>query len=209
MLLLGSLSGGGAERVAVNLASRCDPAMVDVTVGLLRREGRFLGEVEGRRVAGPNGARGGFVGILRAPGEIARMIRERRPRVLMTFGIGVGLLAWLALRGLGRRRPLWICREDSNTDAEVANAAPGRLGRAALGWLVGRLYRSADGLLAVSQDLADKMEGKLALPAGRTRVIHNPIDVAGIARAAARSLDDAPTGPFIVTAGAPDPPEGP
>ncbi len=205
MLLLGSLCGGGAERVAVNLAGRCDRALVDVTVGLLRREGAFLGEVDPSRVAGPDGARSGLVGVARAPGEIARMVYERRPQVLMTFGMGVGLLTWLALLapglGLGRRRPVWICREDSNTEAEVANAARGRLRRAALGWAVGRVYRSADGLLAVSQDLARELERRLALPPGRARVIHNPTDVARVARAAARPLDEAPRRPFIVTAG--------
>ena len=42
MLLLGSLDGGGAERVAVNLFNRCDPGLVDLRLGLLRRTGPYL-----------------------------------------------------------------------------------------------------------------------------------------------------------------------
>ena len=34
MLLLSSLNGGGAERVAVHLINRCDPDIVDVRIGL-------------------------------------------------------------------------------------------------------------------------------------------------------------------------------
>ena len=46
LLLLSSLHGGGAERVAAHLVNRCDPAIVDVRIGLLRRAGPFLGEVD-------------------------------------------------------------------------------------------------------------------------------------------------------------------
>jgi len=201
MLLLGSLAGGGAERVAVNLVNRCDSAAVDLAIGLLRRDGSFLARVDPSRITGPRGRRSGLLGIARAPGDIARMIRDRRPHVLMTFGMGLSLLAWLALPGLGRDRPTWICREDSNTEAEVANATHSRLGRAALGWAVRRVYRSADRMLAVSRDLARELERRLAVPPGRTRAIHNPIDVAGIARAAAEPLSGPPKRPFIVAAG--------
>jgi glycosyltransferase involved in cell wall biosynthesis len=201
MLLLGSLCGGGAERVAVNLVGRCDPALVDLTLGLLKREGPFLAEVDPSRVEAPAGARRGLLGILRAPGDIARMIRRRRPQVLMTFGMGLNMLTWLALLGLGRRRPVWICREDSNTDAEVDHAMKGRLGRAVMGWAVRRVYRSADGLLAVSNDLASELGRRLAVPPGRTRVIHNPTDLAKITLMATSLLAGVPTTPFIVTAG--------
>ncbi len=201
MLLLGSLSGGGAERVAVNLMNRCDPSKVDLTLGLLKRTGPYLAEIDPRRVAAPAETRTGFFAAARAPADIAAMIGEHAPRVLMSFGMGVNMLAWLALRGLGRRRPLWICREDSNTDAEIANLTNNRAGRAAAGWAVRRAYRSADGLLAVSRDLAAGLARQLAVPPGRVTAIHNPIDLAAIGRSASEALADAPARPFIVAAG--------
>ena len=42
MLLLWSLEGGGAERVAVNLANHLDPEEFQVRMGLLRRHGPYL-----------------------------------------------------------------------------------------------------------------------------------------------------------------------
>ena len=50
MLLLSSLHGGGAERVAVHLLNRCDPAIVDVRMGLLRKSGPFLKDADQSRV---------------------------------------------------------------------------------------------------------------------------------------------------------------
>ena len=53
MLLLPSLHGGGAERVAVHLANRCDPRRLDVKIGLLRRAGPYLADVDPDRVVTP------------------------------------------------------------------------------------------------------------------------------------------------------------
>lgn len=50
LLLLPSLQGGGAERVAVHLLNQCDPTLLDVRLGLLQRTGPYLAEVDPRRV---------------------------------------------------------------------------------------------------------------------------------------------------------------
>ena len=59
LLVLGSLDGGGAERVAVTLLSRCDERLVDIRLGLLRPSGAYLGDVDPGRVTGPRVARRG------------------------------------------------------------------------------------------------------------------------------------------------------
>ena len=201
MLLLGSLSGGGAERVAVNLVNRCDPALVDLRLGLLRRSGPFLAEVDPGRVDAPSDRAASPWDVIQAPLDIARMVRAGRPQVVMSFGMGVNMLTWLALRGLGRDRPGWICREDSNTDVEIDNLLTNPAGRAVVRWARARVYRSADCLLAVAHDLASMLERRTGPGRGRTRVIRNPIDVARIERAAAESLAWPPERPFIVAAG--------
>ncbi len=201
MMLLGSLSGGGAERVAVNLMNRCDPLAVDLRLGLLRRVGPYLGDVDPCRIVAPKVARTGASGVLCAPADIARMVRAVRPQVLMSFGMGINMLTWLALGRLGRDRPAWICREDSNADAEIAELTASRFGRGLVGAAMGHVYRDADRLQSVSRDQAANLERRLALPPGRVRVIYNPVDVAQIERSAAQLLAVAPERPFIVTAG--------
>ncbi|MGI9169092.1 MAG: glycosyltransferase [Caulobacteraceae bacterium] len=201
MLLLGALNGGGAERIAVDLFNSRDLASADLRLALLARVGHYLAEVNPRRVVSPAHDWSGLLGFARAPADIAWMIRRLRPQVLMSFGMGVNLLTWLALRGLGRERPRWICREDSNPVAEIAHLTRSRLGRSAIAGAVAHAYRSADRLLCGCHDQARHLAGRLAIPAERIVVAPNPIDLARIARAAREPLAGEPRRPFVVTAG--------
>ena len=187
LLVLGALDGGGAERVAVNILNRCDSSRVDIRLGLLRRSGPYLAEVAADRIADAS--------------KITAMVRETRPDLVMSFGMGINLLVALAMMRLGRDRPLWICREDSNTDAEIANLTGLEIGRATVRALVGHAYRSADAVLSVSSDLAARLERRLRVRRDRISVIHNPTDIARIIEAGKQPIVDPPTRPFIVTAG--------
>jgi glycosyltransferase involved in cell wall biosynthesis len=198
LLVLGSLDGGGAERVAVNLLNRCDGRVVDIRLGLLRPVGAYLDSVDPGRVTGPKLRGRGFRASVMAPIDITRMIAATAPDVVMSFGMGVNLAARLALTG-ARPRPRWICREDSNTDAEIDNLTASGAARALIRPAIRRLYGSADCILAVSNDLGSKLAGQAR--GVRTRVIHNPIDVAGIEALAGAPLAAPPERPFMVAAG--------
>jgi hypothetical protein len=139
MLLLSSLHGGGAERVAVHLLNRCDPALFDVRMGLLRQAGPFVAEADLSRVdASPIGQKwlafeGHNSGFYRpekllaaatlAPLNVSRMIRAHRPHVVMSFLKGMSLLTWAVLGGMGADRPVWIAREGDH----AARVPPRRL----------------------------------------------------------------------------------
>ena len=115
------------------------------------------------------------------------MIAATAPDVVMSFGMGVNIPPWQVALALprGARRPRWICREDSNTAAEIANLAPGPVGRAAVTAVIRRVYGAADRLLAVSTGLGGpSLPARVAGRAGGT-VIHNPIDLAMIRAQAA------------------------
>lgn len=201
LLLLGSLDGGGAERVAVNLARRCMRHGHDVRVAVLRREGAYLAEASPQDVLSPANPRSGFAGLLAAPDNIAGMIRRARPDVLMSFGFGVDALTALALGRLDGRRPRWIVRADSNPDAELATLPIGPVGRALAGAGLGRLHRGADAVVAVSAALAKRIDERAFGGAPHTAVIHNPLDTELVQRSAAAPLPVTPLRPFIVAAG--------
>jgi len=201
MLLLGSLDGGGAERVAVNLLNRCDPHALDMRLGLIRRTGPYLDEVDGRKVSALPDHRGRPVDWAQTPAALARMIAEVRPHVLMSFGAGIDVMVWLALRRLGADRPHWICRQDSNPDAEIANLTGNPLVRAAVAGITGYTHRAADGLVAVAKDLATRADVQLGGGSRHARAIYNPIDIEAIQGFAADRLQHPPERPFIVTAG--------
>ena len=191
-----SLSGGGAERVAVNLVKSCDPELIDLRLGLLRRDGEYLREVFDGRIVGPGDAAAAKRSLTHAPADIAGMIRRVRPRVLMSFGMGVDLLTWLGLRLMpADRRPLWVCRQDNNPANEMDHLPETHLVRGVVGALARRARADSDACVAVANELAAHMDR-----ASAARVIYNPTDVDHIVAQAERPVETPDSG-FIVAAG--------
>jgi len=217
MLLLSSLHGGGAERVAVHLLNRCDPTVFDVRMGLLNRTGPFLDEADQSRVDSSTvgqdwlvfeGHNSGFyrpekllAAATLAPLNVSRMIRAHRPHVVMSFLKGMSLLTWAVLGGMGADRPVWIAREGNNTDAVIDDELANPAARAIVRTLTRRAYRRADCFLANSHEMARGLEARLDLNHRRVRVVHNPIDVAAVQRASRRPLPVEQCRPYIVSVG--------
>ncbi len=196
LLLLQSLSGGGAERVAVNLVKSCDTERVDLRLGLLRRDGEYLREVFDGRIVGPGDAAAARRSVMNAPMDIASMIQRVRPQVIMSFGMGVDLLTWLGLRLTpASRRPRWVCRQDNNPVNEMDKLPDNDFVRGVVGGVARRARADADACVAVASDLAAHMPG-----GGAPRVIHNPTDIDQILAMARRPMPTPERG-FIVAAG--------
>ena len=217
LLLLSSLHGGGAERVAVHLQNHCDPRRIEVKIGLLREAGPFLADADRSRVIAAPGGGAQFVfeghnsgfyrpaklaAGARAPRAVRRMIRDQQPDVVMSFLKGMSLITYAALRGMRpEERPRWIAREGNNTHAVIDDELGSRLARSAIKRLTAHAYRQADGFLANSQDMADTLQESLRLDPARVRVAYNPIDLEAIATRSRAALADPPARPFIVAAG--------
>lgn len=217
LLLLSSLHGGGAERVALHLLNRLDRARYDVRMGLLRAAGPYMDMADMSRVIvapngeahfnydGPNSAQytpAKVVGsAVRAPLAFRRMIEESRADVVMSFLKGTNLLAWLALMNMGARRPKWIAREGNNVLAVIDEEAPNPLVHNLSLGLTRRAYRRADAVLANSTDMAAGLTEDLRLDPARMRMINNPIDIDAIRANAAQPVTGQPNRPFILTAG--------
>ncbi len=200
LLLLRSLSGGGAERVAVNLVKSSDTERVDLRLGLLRRDGEYLHEVFDGRIVAPGDAAAARRSLAGAPLDIAAMIRRVQPNVVMSFGMGVDMLTWLGLRLTGQARPRWICRQDNNPVKEMDKLPDHPLARGAVGELARRARADADARVAVSSGLASRMSADDLERAAPPRVIYNPIDIDHIETMTGRPFA-APEGEFIVAAG--------
>jgi len=71
---------------------------------------------------------------------------------------------------------------------------------------VGRgVYPAADGITATAEGVKADLVGALGAPPGKIAIVHNPVDLAGIAARATEPIDDAPfvrsTRPLVVAAG--------
>ncbi len=216
LLLLSSLHGGGAERVAAHLVNRCDPSLVDVRIGLLRRAGPFLDDADpgrvvssriGERLLAFEGHNSGFyrpdrllAATTLAPLNVRSMIREFRPDVVMSFLKGMALLTYVVLPTVGRPRPRWILREGNNTDAVIDDELASPFTRKVVKEFTRHVYRRADAFLANSHEMARGLQSRLSLDPARVRVIQNPIDVEKIQRMSRAPLPPWPR-PYIITAG--------
>ncbi len=201
LLLLQRLAGGGAERVAINLVNHCDPRRVDVRMGLLRREGQLLQELDPISVVSPAGHRRTLAEIIAAPAGVVRMIRMIEPDVVMSFGMGVDVLTWLALKSMRGKRPLWLGRYDSNPAAEIGNLKVGRLGVSAVTAALNVVHDSMNGIVAVSNGLAKAADHEKRKNVAATRVISNPVEVTRIRSLAEDGSSVSAPRPFILTAG--------
>lgn len=211
------MHGGGAERVAAHLVNLCDPARVDVRIGLLRRAGPFLADADPARVMSSRigehllafeGHNSGFyrpdrllAAATLAPFNVRAMIREFRPDVVMSFLKGMAILTYAVLPTVGRSRPRWILREGNNTDAVIDDEVSSPLARRTVKIITRRAYRQADAFLANSHEMAKGLQATLKLDTARMRVIQNPIDVAKVQRLSREAPPSPLRRPFIVTAG--------
>src|ERR1700712_1569217 len=143
LMLLTSLHGGGAERVAVQLHNQLDRKRFDVRTGLLRAAGPYRDQIEPQRVLvasdgdlrfnyeGPNHAQyapAKLIGaIQRAPRAYRLMIDQFRPDVVMSFLKGTNMLTGVRWMNLGSSRPQWSAREGNNGLAVVREEAPNPL----------------------------------------------------------------------------------
>jgi glycosyltransferase involved in cell wall biosynthesis len=216
LLLLTSLHGGGAERVAVHVLNQLSHRF-DLRMGLLRAAGPYLDQADMSRVMvsphgeeyfnydGPNSAQyrpGKLIGsAVRAPLAFRRMIDAFRPDVVMSFLKGTNLLVWLALMNMQGRRPRWIAREGNNVMAVIREEAPNALVAKLSRDLTARAYRRADAVLANSTDMATGIAADLDLDPAKMRMINNPIDIDGIELRSQEAIPGAPNRPFILTAG--------
>lgn len=217
MLLLSSLHGGGAERVAVHLLNRCDPSVVDVRMGLLHGSGPFLADADESRIdVSPigqkwlafEGKNSTFyrphklaAGAVLARMNLTRMIRAHRPHVVMSFLKGMNVLTGSVVGAMRRDRPRWIVREGNNTDAVIEDELKSSLARRVVKTVTRRSYRAADCFLANSHEMAAGLQRRLDLDPSRVRVIHNPIDLAKIRFMSRATAHGAPERPFILTVG--------
>lgn len=163
-----SLRGGGVERNAVNLARGFVDRGLPVQLVLARAEGPFLAEVDSRvDVVNLDAPR-----VMFSLPRLASYLRRMRPAVMLS-GMAHANFAAILARRVSRVR----CRVVASVHTCFA-AGGGYTEK----WLdrntarVGRLlYRRADGIIAVSQAVADDLVASTGLDPGAVTVIGNPV----------------------------------
>jgi glycosyltransferase involved in cell wall biosynthesis len=137
---------------------------------------------------------------LRFVRDLARYLRAEKPDTLFTATPYLNIEAILARRLSGQNTrvviservptPQWL---DANDEWQRRYLRP----------LMNRLYREADGIVAVSMGVADGLADAISLPRDRITTIYNPVVLPDIAERAAQPAEHAwfaPDAPRVVLA---------
>lgn len=219
LLLLPSLHGGGAERVAMLLMKHVDPARFDVRMGLLRKSGPYVAALDEARLdVATFGQR--FLdfdqgnekvykpasllpAIVLTPANVVLMLRRFRPDVVVSFRKGMSIITLGAILLYGRSKLRWIAREGNNTIAVIHDELKSSAARRVVQELTARVYGAADRLLTICHEMEDDLARELQLPRKTLCTIHNAVDLAEVEEHAAQDppADLALDEPYLIAVG--------
>ena len=176
---LPSLEGGGAERVILNLAAGFAQRGVptDLVVGSF--SGPYCDQIPPSvRVVDLNATR-----TLLSAGPLARYLRRARPQALLAALDHANLVAMAAGRFAREHTRMVI---SIHCTFPKKPQRPASLREAAIPWLLGHLHHWADGIIAVSQGVANDVATTTGIPRDRIDVIYNPVITPDLLPAAAQ-----------------------
>lgn len=186
LVLTDNLSQGGAQRIAVSIASHLqENEQLARFVGLSASAPAIVVDDLPFR---PNFLFAGPISKVRYLLSFVKahaLLRSTRPRILFSTLIQSNLVAIVAGRLLGRNRPVIVVRE-ANTLYTRAKA----LGGTAMGlyWAARLLYPRADAVIAPSQGVADDLIAHVGISPEKVHVIYSPTVSSDLLRQAAEPI---------------------
>ena len=168
-IVLPSLSVGGAEKVAVELANGLAVQGWTVRLLVMAATGPLVAAID-PGVELVDLASASFRRLVPA---LARQFNDRKPDLVLTTLYGVGL-ATMAARIISRHKPRVVIGAHNSLRAKVCRP-DNRKDKYLLAPLSRLLFPRADGIIAVSQGVADELQAMLKLDPKKVRVIYNPV----------------------------------
>jgi glycosyltransferase involved in cell wall biosynthesis len=190
LFVIGSMSGGGAERQTIHYLRYLDRRRYEPVLYLHYRRGEFLNQIPGdvQVIAFWDRHR---LPWLNLPGRIFGMQVRDLAQVLVTQQIdvmcSVTFLASLVAYRAARRRPTpWLAIEMADPRLDFAHQV--KRFRTFKRRLLARAYRCADFAIAVSEGCREGMQRFYRLSKERIAVVRNFVDIAEIDRLARQPI---------------------
>lgn len=181
-VLLADLAKGGIGKMRVHLANEFARRGVSVDLLVARTDSPYLAAVQGDvRVVDVGTSHAVF-----AVPRLAIYLRRERPDVVLTQRIRVNVAALRARRLAMLAVPVWTTL-NTNQSAQLASLRPAKARRHLA--LLRRWYPRNDGLIAISNGVAEDAARLIDVPRGRIETIYNPTVMPDLAARAAASLD--------------------
>ncbi len=177
-----SMLGGGAERIALNLARGISERGYVVDLVLAEAQGPYLAELpESVRVVDLKASR-----TLKSLPGLVRYLRRERPQAMLSVLAHANLIALWARRLADV--PSRVVVSVRNTLSRSAQHSPSLRNNLMLK-LIRRYYPWADGIVAVSKGVADDLSQVAGIARDRIQVIYNPIVTPTLREKARAPLD--------------------
>lgn len=181
-IYLPSLRGGGAERVMVTAANAISARGVRVDLVLAKAEGPNLRDVTPEvRVIDLKASR-----VITSLPRLVRYLRRERPDAVfsaMNHANVVAVVARLAARVPCRL----VVSEHNMISTQINGKIP--FNRRVVLKLMRSVYSKADGIVAVSDGVADDLARSIGIPRDRVITVYNPTDIAKIRRLSSEDPD--------------------
>jgi len=165
-LCVPNLTGGGAERSAVQVANGLARRGYAADLVLLQKAGPYLGEVAREVRVVDLGVKRARYSIL----PLARYIRREKPDVVVSNLLDLPVV--LAVRLSGQKAKVLLCQHSLfSAKRKSVNSAASKLACA----LAGFAFRAADLVVAVSGACAEDLLALSLTSRDKTRVVYNPV----------------------------------
>lgn len=177
------LSGGGAERVMLNLAEGFVTKGVKVDFVLAKAEGPYLDQVHEKvRLVDL-----GSSGVLASLPGLVRYLRKEQPIALISALDHANVVAiWAKVLARGRTRSVVTLH---NTISEKRKLASKLSRGSVIPFLIRLFFPLANSIIAVSKGVADDYAEVAGLDSGKIKVIYNPVITNSLLDKSAAPLD--------------------
>ena len=189
LFFLSDLHVGGAQRTMINLVRYWPKDRPRPTLAVACVAGRGRDWIDGLAPVSLGCER-----LRQVLFPLRRLIRRERPAIVFSTMVHANIVAAASIVGL-RNPPLFVARE-TNSHRMRDNLSFAQ--RA----VIGRVYRRAAAVVALSEGIRKELIEDYRLKPGRVITIHNPVDIDGFSSGAAGA--DRPwrgEGPMVVAAG--------
>jgi glycosyltransferase involved in cell wall biosynthesis len=213
LFVLGSLAGGGAERIVAHLVTHLNRDQFDARVGLLWRHGDYLSQFDESQLVVARLGQGWIPyrdqppwwqllpSLVLVPLQQREIVRRFHPHIVVTVTKSMNIAARVSLAFVGRGRLKWVVREGNNTGAMIDSESSTGFLRRLHNLAVRTAYRSADRVIAISDGVGVGLTRRFGVDPTRVRTIFNAVDLATVTRRAEEPLAGVPHQPFVVAAG--------
>lgn len=177
-LFMPSLSGGGAERVMLNLAAGFASCECDVDLVLASASGAYIDQVDPRVTVVDLGARRVAASLPR----LIRYLRRERPAAMLVTHVHANVIALVAksLSGVDVR----LVVRDTESPVEAARRRR-TTWNSLIAILARRYYRYADAVVSVCLALREQIATARSISSQKISVIYNPVRVDALTALAA------------------------